>query len=405
AGLLYSSNMLVLLTSFVTALIVPRQLGAELYGDLTFITSFLLASQALFDFGVYDTGAKLLASVSDRQHQSRLSGVFVFLFAIIALAFSLFIYSAGSWVDGVFDSNVGVTFKIIAVFSSAYLIRDLASQVSKGLNRVVEIFSMSVYPALGYVTLVVVLSKVSKLTVPNLLLGKMILVWLAVLVCLFRLKPVFSGLGSGLKEVFADLRSFGFKVYTGRALNTAARLSDKMFIALLGTNTSVGFYSLARILVQPIEFFPYALSTSLFRRFGSRDRIPARILLVTILWLLFSSAGLLVLAKPAVQFIFTSEYMEVLPMTWTAVIGAVFGGMSQPFNAFLSVKGYGRELRRVSLVLAVYDVIANLILISFFGAMGAVFSYIGEQALSLCFLGWYYQKAAAELQSENARGL
>jgi len=392
-GLLYSSRILVLLTSFITAIIVPRVLGPGLYGDLTFITSFLFASQGFFDLGVFESSAKMMAGEKDPTRQSRLLGGYFVIFAVIILAYSLFIYSAGSWIDSVFDSSVGVYFPLIVVFSSGNLVRDLVMQLSKGLNRVRDIVLMIALPALGYVTLVLVLNWVNDISIPHLLNGKFGLIWLVVALCAARMRPDFSRLSGSLKEIAQDVRRFGFKVFTGRALNTAVLQSDKLFIGLLGSTTSVGFYYLARVMVTPIEFFPAALSTSFFRRLGTSKKIPGKVLIAIFSWMILSSGVLLLAGKPVLEFIFPVDYASIVPMMFIAMIGAVLGGLVHPYHEFLIVKGYGVELRRISLVLTFYILGANWVLISLYGAMGAVYAYIGEKAISITLHDWYYRQA------------
>lgn len=392
-GILYLSNLLVMVFGAITAPILTRMLGPEQYGDLAFITSFITFSYLFFDLGLYDSGAKLLANTEKEQHQLQLLGAFLVATLVVATVFSVFMLVAGFWVDAVFHTNVNSVLQAISVFVGVFLVRMVIEQTCKGRNRIELLFVMRVVPVVWYLVSMLILVAFSTVSVARLLMANMIGMWITTLLVVYRLRPTFTTMKQSLLEVTQDVREYGFKVFTGRALNTAARQSDRLIIGLFGSTTSVGFYSLAQMMVQPILFLPQSLAFSSFRRLTYESAVPRKMIAVIVIWVTLSSAALLLFGKTVVELLLSRAFEDVTSLMLISIIGVVFAGLTQPFNAFLGAKGYGRYLRKLALIFAIYDIVANILLIYLYGAMGAVYSSIGERALSLGLHLYYYRKS------------
>ena len=78
----------------------------------------------------------------------------------------------------------------------------------------------------------------------------------------------------------------------------------------------------------------------------------------------------------------------------TALVGVLFSGIVHSNHEFLNVKGYGEGPRRISFLLAGFLITENPALISILRlGMGAVYAYIGKQALSEALHDLYYRSA------------
>lgn len=398
---LYVSNILVMASGLITAPIVTRELGPERYGDLAFILSFISFVFLFFDFGLYDSGAKLLANVEDPGDQKRILGAYLLLILAVVAVFTAFFYSSSFWIDSLFDTNVNSIVRNISLFASSFLIQTIIAQLCRGLNKINLLFYLRVLPIIWYLFFVVLFAILDMVSVQRILFARLLGIWVAIIPIIFLLRPDFQELRKSILAVLTDIKEYGFQVFVGRASSTAARQSDRLFIGFFGTTTSVGFYSLAQMLVQPITFFPQALVSSSYRQFVLVERIPRRVFFVIIIWLIITSLGLLLFGEFIVELLLSKSFDGVVPLMVIAIIGAVLAGLTQPFSVFLGAKGMGEFMRNMALTFAVYDVIANLILIYLFGPMGAVYSFVGERALSFGLHLHYYRLSLQRIKSKG----
>jgi len=214
----------------------------------------------------------------------------------------------------------------------------------------------------------------------------------AVSLIIWSLKPNFNNLNESFKSIWKETKEYGRHVYFGRIASMATYNSDKMLISYFNGTTNVGFYSLAMTLTNPMFILSSSLSTSLFKEFAEKKKVPKKVVYFNFLWLLFCCAGLIIFGKWIVILLFSTKFINVYPILIILTFANFFRGLTQPYNKFLGAKGEGKALRNTAVILTICNLLGNLALIPFWGAIGA--AYASLFALMVNYLGhlFYYHK-------------
>jgi len=171
---------------------------------------------------------------------------------------------------------------------------------------------------------------------------------------------------------------------------------DGIFISYFVNTTQLGFYSLANALTLPLAMLSQSLSTSLFKVFASKERIPKRVIQLNFLWLLVGAAGLILLGRFIVVLLFTDKFLPVAPLILPLTLAAFFQGMYQPYSMFFGARGKGKWKRNMSIVASLVNVAGNVMLVPAWGAWGAAVASFLSRATSHALHMQYYRKFLRE---------
>ena len=177
------------------------------------------------------------------------------------------------------------------------------------------------------------------------------------------LKPKFNNLRKNLNLVWKETKEYGRHVYFGRAASMATYNSDRMLISYFSNTTSVGFYSLAMALTNPMFLLSSSLSTAMFKGFTQKKNIPRKVVYFNFLYLSVCCLGIVLFGKYVVVLLFSQKFIEVVPILIILAFANFFRGMTQLYNRFLGAKGQGKSLRNTAIVLTLCNLLGNLVLI------------------------------------------
>jgi len=217
------------------------------------------------------------------------------------------------------------------------------------------------------------------------------------LIALFSFRPIFGGLNQSLEDLCQDVRTYGFKVYTGDIASTASYRTDSLLISHFVDTTRVGYYRLANLLINPMITFSRSLSTTLFSKFAGSSRISARVLWCNAGWLIACTIGMSVLGPVLIRIFFGSKYDPVTQLLPIMTVVALLSGLTQPLNMFLGAHGKGSYLRTTALVLTAFNLLLNFIMIPLWGVLGACYASALALLINLLLHLRYYRLVVAEL--------
>jgi O-antigen/teichoic acid export membrane protein len=158
----------------------------------------------------------------------------------------------------------------------------------------------------------------------------------------------------------------------------------------------LGFYSIASTMVTPLVRFSTSLSTSAFRSLAQKERISSRLFLVNAVFLFAGAIFVAACARPIISVVLTSQFVPAVGLVYVLVFTAFFQGMYQPINAFLCAHGKGRELRSISFVVSIVNLVISLALIPRLGAYGAAAGSSVAKLAELLGNVYYYKKVTRE---------
>ncbi|MFA6486402.1 MAG: flippase [Candidatus Magasanikbacteria bacterium] len=183
------------------------------------------------------------------------------------------------------------------------------------------------------------------------------------------------------------LRSFLLMAYPFALAGIITRLyafSDSLIMSKLLTAHELGYWSVPYKISFAFQFIPMALSASIYPAFSAflvseQNKISDLFAkswryLFTIVFPL--SAGIFILAKPAIHLLYTVKYDASIPVLRVLIISLIFTFLSFVTGALLNA-GNRQSTQTALMAMALsVNLISNLILIPRIGIMGAAYSVL-----------------------------
>jgi len=101
---------------------------------------------------------------------------------------------------------------------------------------------------------------------------------------------------------------------------------------------------------------------------------------------------LVLLGKYIVVLLFSENFIKAVPILIILAFANFFRGMAQPYNRFLGAKGQGKPLRNTAVVLTLCNLLGNLTLIPFWGAIGAAYASLVALLFNYIAHIYYYRR-------------
>jgi len=175
------------------------------------------------------------------------------------------------------------------------------------------------------------------------------------------------------------------------------RIDQLMLGNMLGTQ-AVGWYSAATTLAQGWVFVPMAMITSLMPGIaGSRqpEEQAYRIRLLNLIVLMISLPVLLFFvwfAQPVIELLYGAEFQPSAAILAVCTLTAMFGALGTvSYRSMVLFSGY-RFIALKMPIVAVINVVLNILLIPRYGLMGAAISTLFSEFISLFVLNAFFQR-------------
>lgn len=171
---------------------------------------------------------------------------------------------------------------------------------------------------------------------------------------------------------------FAFAAIFGRIYSYV----DVILLKKLATDLEVGLYSTPSKISFAFQFIPLALIAALYPRFSeyyahNRERL-ARVFEQSMKFLLVIavpiSVGMFVLAEDIIIFVFSDKFAGSIAPLKILVISLAFSFLSFPIGAFLNACNKQTMQTIITGFVLVVNVVANMMLIPAFGAVGAAYA-------------------------------
>ncbi|RLI52986.1 MAG: hypothetical protein DRP09_16795 [Candidatus Thorarchaeota archaeon] len=396
--ILYASQILLIVLRIATSSLNTRILGPKDYGVLAFFGTVTGFSVLFFRFGLFSSIGLLLAQEKDKGKEQELIGAAILIGLLVGISYSLFIFTSSFFIDNIFRTNIN---HILRIFSPILVIlpfQMLIPQISRGTNKIYHLAWFNIIPRCLYIIGVVsilVLGLV-QIKVPTLILINLIGTLVGVMVISCNFKPLFNNLKENFKKIWQKNKEYGIHLYWGQIADQSTYKLDGVLISYFVNTTQLGFYSLANALTSPLAMLSQSLSTSLFKSFASKKRIPKRVIQLNFLWLLAGAVGLVLFGRFIVVLLFTDKFLPVVPLILPLALAAFFQGMYQPYSMFFGAQGKGKWKRNMSIVASLINVIGNVILVPVWGALGAAVASFLSRATSYALHIQYYRRFLRE---------
>ncbi len=381
-------------------LIVGGWYGPAVFGVFNQVYAWYIVFSQLGAFGLHLSMVKHLAENDDCDERRRvvfLSGML--LSSLTGLLFAAALWLAGAPVGRLLSSpDVGYGIRAASVGIFFFSMNKCLLFSLNGLSLLKEyaLFQMLRYALMLGALFVLILSGAPGLHVPLLFPAAEGILFLS-LIFFFRRDFSYNGAASGrVKEWVRCHFRFGAKAFGGHILLDLNTRVDVLFLGFFTDDGTVGIYSMAAILAEAALQLPlvfrtvytptlvkclagrrFAELTTLVRR--TRIRMWGAMLLVSAAGCFFVGALLPLLTGRA-------EYRAAAPIYLMLMAGITAASGYVPFGLMLANGGYpgAQSLMIVLVVLA--NATGNLLLIPFWGSMGAAVATSLANILSVLLL-------------------
>jgi O-antigen/teichoic acid export membrane protein/SAM-dependent methyltransferase len=390
-GLLFSAYLGSMAAGFVSTAVQVRFMEPSEMGRFVFCLSLMLIGGMIFEFGIFSAGGRILALAKDQHHERTALGGLVLLATGTGLLFSLFIVAVAVPVELVFKQDVRWLLISAAAFAFFQPFQWLVELGCQGLNRIRVLSHFQLLMGFCQALLLIVLAATGFLTARSALVAYFIPIGVAALWSLARLRPTFKGALVYIKLTMIETRGYGFNVYLARLTTSAYSRIDSLVITYFVGIAPLGLYAAAQKLSNLVLTISRVVAITRFRAFARLDKIPSRLNRWNGAVLVISSLCLVAAGPLAIRIAFP-RYQEAIPLLLPFALAAFFGGLFQPYNAFLSSHGRGTDLRNIAIAVTIAGLAGLILLVPLTGIKGAAWAGAGAMALDFVLHLYYYRR-------------
>lgn len=399
-GSLYTSMLLSIIFGIGVSIVNTRLLGPKQYGDLKFLQNLFSFVVTFMTFGVFVTGARLLAQNRSDSRQKDIIGSLSVFAALISIIFISILFFFSFFENRIFNNDLGLIIRILCPLLFVFPFTKCLEGILVGTN---EIYKLSIYriaPQILYIFAVTAFTFLADLTVSTALLIQFMASFLVLFVIYMSLKPRFNRIAHPARLIIKRNKSHGFQVYIGSIFSIAGAHLVGLFIGLFMDNINVGYYSLALMTTMPLTMIPNAIGTTFYRDFASLRSLPAKATRVTILLSSIALLFFVVMIRKIILLLYSTEYIAVVPLAYLISIGCFFHGFGDYINRFIGSHGKGKFTRNGAISVGIVNILGCMVLIRFFGLSGAATTRILSGTVYLGVMLFYYNKLRRSLTAE-----
>ena len=391
---LFSSQILVVGLGIITATLNTRILGPKDYGILAFFSTITGFTLLFFRFGLFSSIGLLLAQEKNKKEERELIGTSILTGILVGISYSLFIFISSFFVDDIFKTNINHILRIISPILFILPFQMLIPQISRGTNKIYHLMWFNIIPKGLYVIGIVsiLLLGLTTIKISTLILINLISTIIGGIIINYNFRPLFNNSKKNFQKIWQKNKKYGIHLYWGQIADQSTYKLDGIFVSYFINTTQLGFYSLAAAITSPMAMLSQSLSTSLFKGFTEKDKIPKKILYFNFLWLSLCVLGLVLLGKFIVTLFFADKFLPVVSLILPLALAGFSQGMYQPYNMFLGAKGMGKWMRNISFAGSIFNVVGNLIFVICWGVIGIAVASAISRLISFSLHFFYYKK-------------
>jgi len=405
-AVLYSVNLIGMPLGIVISIILTRFLGAEGFGDYTFLNNVFNFSIVIFSFGFFQAGNRALVLNHDPRKAKEYYGAELFLLLLMFLLMAISLYIYGTLDRNLQEKNLQTLFFLIIPFSWIFILIRYFETLFQADNRINELAATRLFPKIGFFVSAVIMYYL----LPDFQGSKLAVIWTLYLVSYFIvflivilfLKVSFRSLKERIREIWHYNKTYGFDVYTGSVFSIGFITLTGVLISYFSLdNTGVGYFGLAVTFASPLALIPNVIATTHYKDFSLKSKMPPKLIRVTVLLSITAMLIIWIFAGPFIRFFYGDAFEPVIKLNLLVSIGVLFHGFADFFNRFLGSHGHGKALRNSAILIGLLVLVLNLLLIPRFGETGAAFSKISSGLLYFILMIFYYKQLIKILKTNK----
>ena len=391
---LFTSQALIAILSLVQVSYVVKQLGAEKYGVITLLVTFI----SLFFRALHsrNSDVALLAFKKEDKNIFYPALLFDFLIGILAMILCLTIYVT-PYFSKINIENFTMYLLFFLICRTIFNFSETSKATLINTGKLKILSYMELLGILIRFFLIISLISIDP-TIQNYLLGQSLYLLsyglIAVVVSRKEINTKRYESKMSIGEYWLSVKNIYKKIRYDQVLGLIPQHFDILILSLLGDLTLVGIYKFAKRLVEPINYIVTAFNPWIQNQYSKRKYIDfsdfVKKLLLPLSWiilLIFITAG-----KKIIELIGSNEFagsyepMIILTFGYLIYLLTFWIRQSLLFNDLIIYHAYGR------LVYSFVFIILSIPLTNFFNVAGLAFSLSSAIALQKLFEYIVYKK-------------
>jgi polysaccharide biosynthesis protein len=390
---LFTAQIFGMVVGFVSNMLLAKQMGAVDFGIYSLSLAIIIFISIFFEFGYFSSASKMLAKNHDINLEKKIFGASIIIACVIFVLFLLFSLAISFLLDVIFDDKIGHIIRISSFVSWSFTIPFFMELILKGSNHIGYLAGFNIFSKILFIVFLCILFIFEGLTPLNALWSFSLSYAFAFVIYGCILRPNFSGFSEILRTINLENKRYGIHVYVGRVIDVSTYNIDRLLIGYFIGAKDVGFYGLANSMATPINSLSNAMSSTMFKTLANSNKIPTAVLKANLAWVFLAFVLANMLGNLIINFYLKEEYSDVSLLLLLMSIAVCFQALCQPYNAWISGHGYGKELKNANIKMTIVTAASSVLLVPIMGAVGACISSLISNLYSLfLYTKIYYAK-------------
>ena len=395
--ILFGASVIGMLFGIVNSAINTHYLSPDQYGNVRYVQNIINFISSLLLLGFFVSGSRLLA-LSEEENQSReIRGGMVFILGITQMILMIIMGSLALYSYHNHDTTMGILYIGAIPICGNVILLNYINTTAQGDNHIIRIALARILPPIIYLILaIVIFTKYGATSLLMLILfnGSAIIILSCIIISTY---PKFKHLKNTLKALSEENKKYGFHVYLGSLAGVSTTYIAGITLGMFcGSNTNVGYFTLALSLATPLSLLPAIIGTSYFKNFAKQKQFSRKIINASLLLTVISFFIFVIGVKILVKIVYPSEYSCVAMYAIWIALGTSCHGFGDMINRFLGSHGQGKQIRNASYACGLAILSGSIILVYYWGINGAVITRIIGSLTYMCMMIIYYKKFTME---------
>jgi O-antigen/teichoic acid export membrane protein len=369
------------LLSYINLIFISRLISLEDFGIFKFYFYILATASLFFELGIFTSGSKMLANYKKAENIKQLTALLFYILFGLMVAFTFFELILIQYSDVYFNINIGEYLNKYYLISAIMIVSFPVQLILQGIGKIINI-SIFTFVMPFFISIMLFISYIFNisLNIENLLLITLVANWLSFLFIIYKVKliGIKESYISKRKELSSDIKTYGFKIFISRSIDTFSYSLDTLFLAKFYGAKEVGLYSLGvSVFFGPLIAIFQSIGIVFFRKipdmtYSELKNKLKNIYMLSFIFLLTSYIILYFLFT----FLFTEEYHGVLNYVYLFFILAYISANNQFYYYIFQAKGKSNIMFTNSMINVVLNIIGNSILVPLYSITGAIIASI-----------------------------
>ena len=388
---LYTATFLGTLLGLVCSIINTRFLDPVNYGDVRYVQNIIQLIATILTLGYFWSGSRMLA-LSDNETKSReIRGSMILILTITAVA--LVLSMALCALVHYNKPKIATLFIVSMPVCVNILLGNYIGNTAQGDNHIGRLAASRLLPYLFYIPLAYIVYTYTGASSVKMLLLQWGVYTIVSLLIVVSTKPSFKNMKVNIRELNKENKNYGLQLYYGSLFMLGSTYIAGISLGVFNSdNSNVGFYTLAMTVTSPLSLLPGIIGTTYFKEFAKMNRIPIKVLNVTVLMTLVSCICFIILVRPFVEFLYSEDYAQVGSYAMWLSAGFCIQGVGDMINRYLGSHGLGAPIRNSSIANGVIKMFGFTLFVYIWGIWGAIVTNLVASTAYCLILAYYYGK-------------